>query len=545
MTLSCWSCGEVFTKAGDLRTHYMNKPHQFLQVICPFCEEPRTFRRPIDLRTHIDKEHRKAVCHQPSGFPSDKDCFFLAREPRAYRMCMSGKPEDSLQATFLKEAILKNPGPIAADRWQKGWDQHGPTSTLLYSTMASVSQYSPTKPSLYETVKVSIEMNSSVVVLSGPNVFYRITYTCNDNRSRERFMRLMGSQASEKPIMDALPTKWEPYNKDINNILRDLRLPTLDIKVVETAPWSLPCVGTPPATCTPPTKRKRSQSPLTPLQSPKDLPTIDEPSAVNEGFDIEAVSLDLIKGTGQDVAETSVDGSGDNKTETEKPTPTPTKPSKTSRPSEQKEVTPSDSPQNMERRPTKSPVRRIRSNIFSSMDTDVPTSISEPILTIRDPVNNTAIIARSLMLSGGMPLFPPARRNWEGKSVLLPLTEPFKMWPPVSWQDMSGDTRNLMMESVATSLAMKWKMPLDREYITDCFNFLILPGSSRREIHSRESHARHSNLSIIKKISFGEKVINADCLISMYQFATSKSVINNHVGYTALLNECKDVPLMV
>ncbi|CAC5415186.1 unnamed protein product [Mytilus coruscus] len=69
-----------------------------------------------------------------------------------------------------------------------------------------------------------------------------------------------------------------------------------------------------------------------------------------------------------------------------------------------------------------------------------------PSVELRTPAER----ATSLFRISGMPLFPPARRDWTGEvQVKLSGDVLTKDWPPQGWKDMTEDTRKLKWEFIA------------------------------------------------------------------------------------------------
>lgn len=109
-------------------------------------------------------------------------------------------------------------------------------------------------------------------------------------------------------------------------------------------------------------------------------------------------------------------------------------------------------------------------------------------------------VAEQLLRTGGMPLFPPARRDWEkAEATLSPVSGVFSVWPPTNWKTMDPDTRLLVWETASTALALKCGFPLYRQCIMDAFQFLALPGSNDHNTSTTEARLRHTNFTILRK----------------------------------------------
>ena len=82
---------------------------------------------------------------------------------------------------------------------------------------------------------------------------------------------------------------------------------------------------------------------------------------------------------------------------------------------------------------------------------------------------------REILAWGGMPLFPPARRNCE-RTVVFKLPAEELQWPPQNWAQMSPDQRLLHWEFTAMTLERaSGDETSSRGELLDKFNFLALP----------------------------------------------------------------------
>jgi hypothetical protein len=154
--------------------------------------------------------------------------------------------------------------------------------------------------------------------------------------------------------------------------------------------------------------------------------------------------------------------------------------------------------------------------------------------------------ATLLLMSGEMPLFPPARRDWEkAAGVTIPLTGPITVWPPADWKTMSADTKLLLWQTVATSLSIQWGLPLDRHFILDAFQFLALPGTKEVEIVSPEARLRHANFTTIRNIAQKKQVVGAESLIAIYEAGYHKSFSAQPGHYRDFLQSLNHIPIRI
>jgi hypothetical protein len=492
MPFTCWSCEEELKTKDELRNHYMRLPHRFLEVVCAWCTTKTLFRRPVDLRMHMKERHRDIQREQGKDFPADEEAFFLATKPRAYLNSISGQPSDGQRVRVLKEAVLGNSSIGSAEVWQKGWDRHGPVTGM----------YSPTKPSLWTIESLSLDPEGGRVIVSGGvGEILRLTIPCQDHHIRDSLLRMM---ATVKPGME-LPNSWTSCTRtDSSTILAAVGLPSMKVGKVEKNAWSPK---------EPPQKRQRTvapPSPLTPLASPQHQLELEEPPySPRVGFQSPP---SIVRQTTPPTTQISTCYIPTPKGDAASALPSPAPPS----------------------------------TCAGSITIDQGCPEKRSIQTVVEQTPSSDLVSRALplLLAGGMPLFPPARRNWTGESTLkLPLQGSFQTWPPAGWQQMSPDTRLLLWETVSTTLAVQFNMALDRQSILDSFQFLALPGSKDPSTATTESRMRHGNFSILRKISLGKQVVAAETLLSMFEVGHQSSHSSRPGEYRDLIVLASTIPL--
>ena len=130
--------------------------------------------------------------------------------------------------------------------------------------------------------------------------------------------------------------------------------------------------------------------------------------------------------------------------------------------------------------------------------------------------------ADALLRIGCMPLLPPARRNWsKEEQIALPEGSPMTRWPPKGWSNLTPDVKLLLLETVATTLALKDGLALDRRDILDTYNFLALPGSSNPKLSTNTQKARYFNFRTVADIRMG--LSKSSAFISMMEAAKATS----------------------
>jgi hypothetical protein len=115
--------------------------------------------------------------------------------------------------------------------------------------------------------------------------------------------------------------------------------------------------------------------------------------------------------------------------------------------------------------------------------------------------------AEKLLKRGGMPLFPPGRRQWGERQVLIS-SNPTKMyWPPRNWQEYTPTERLTSWRFIAMALAREEGMSECRNErdILDEYAMLALPGTpvERSTERSWTSTTRTANYNILREICLG------------------------------------------
>ncbi|KAH3738144.1 hypothetical protein DPMN_044772 [Dreissena polymorpha] len=109
--------------------------------------------------------------------------------------------------------------------------------------------------------------------------------------------------------------------------------------------------------------------------------------------------------------------------------------------------------------------------------TEIISSANSEFLVPRlPPTPSNQMRAKKLLAMGAMPLFSPARREWDQDEAVTFLEPKFK-WPPRGWKGMSADLRLMLTEFQAMSIlqARGCNFKFERVELLNAFNFLVLP----------------------------------------------------------------------
>ncbi|KAK3609185.1 hypothetical protein CHS0354_013722, partial [Potamilus streckersoni] len=119
--------------------------------------------------------------------------------------------------------------------------------------------------------------------------------------------------------------------------------------------------------------------------------------------------------------------------------------------------------------------------------------------------------ARKLLKAGCMPLFPPARRDWDKEEIVEFTAGPVSIrWPPRSWKKMSADGKLLSVEYAAMTLEASLTpghIPnIDRGDLIDRYNPLVLPGTSFVLTDHPFRKYRYYNNEVLCIIAIGQDI---------------------------------------
>ncbi|KAK3088296.1 hypothetical protein FSP39_017196 [Pinctada imbricata] len=124
-----------------------------------------------------------------------------------------------------------------------------------------------------------------------------------------------------------------------------------------------------------------------------------------------------------------------------------------------------------------------------------------------------------------MPLFPPAKRNWEGRTLQLPCGATSITWPPTNWQQMSADQRLLQWEFAAMQFqsVSPGNQILDRLELLAHYNMLALPGTAIPSLKPTAVHKmRFYNYDVIRRIAVTASCSADDVVILRQVMEASK-----------------------
>ena len=132
--------------------------------------------------------------------------------------------------------------------------------------------------------------------------------------------------------------------------------------------------------------------------------------------------------------------------------------------------------------------------------------------------------AEKLLETGGMPLFPPARREWGSVTTpFIVVKDPVEIkWPPYNFKELSGDERLTAWQYLSLVLESKQKkgMITDLGYTLDKYSMFALPGTSVPRGGNGNVNMRLANFNVINDIANGKcEDVQAKQLLDSFEAA--------------------------
>ncbi|CAG2220966.1 unnamed protein product [Mytilus edulis] len=142
--------------------------------------------------------------------------------------------------------------------------------------------------------------------------------------------------------------------------------------------------------------------------------------------------------------------------------------------------------------------------------------------------------AEKLLKAGGMPLFPPGRRQWAGERMQVSSKPTPMFWPPKEWRKLTADQKLTAWRFAAMTLAREHGVDTVKEErdVLDKYAMLALPGTALPNQPGEDLiiKARLANYHLLKDICLGKlEGIEALELIDMLEAATRSKPQNDLV----------------
>ncbi|KAK3087213.1 hypothetical protein FSP39_003179 [Pinctada imbricata] len=130
--VKCWKCDQSFSSNKDRKNHMSSSDHSCMSVICPFCQNRKTFKRITpELRDHVRTYHPMDLAGLKDlykEFFSEANGYWLAAYPRDYRALIIPNGYDAAAALRARDQVkawIRKAGvPESANvlsEWEVGW----------------------------------------------------------------------------------------------------------------------------------------------------------------------------------------------------------------------------------------------------------------------------------------------------------------------------------------------------------------------------------------------------------------------------------------
>ncbi|KAK6168842.1 hypothetical protein SNE40_020014 [Patella caerulea] len=144
---TCGLCQEVFPNRRKLKNHLAAAPHQRLKMVCVWCDRETSFRRMVDLKSHMKTDHSEKLKLMPEKFLSENNGFWMSYHPEDYGSVIqpsSRNSEEAMKARMEILAMIDREGcSRTKDQWYRGWE-------FEERNAVTKRTYSPSRPGMYE-----------------------------------------------------------------------------------------------------------------------------------------------------------------------------------------------------------------------------------------------------------------------------------------------------------------------------------------------------------------------------------------------------------
>ncbi|CAC5414065.1 unnamed protein product [Mytilus coruscus] len=463
MEKECWICPEKFDTTKQLKSHLGSSLHSKMEVVCPFClDRPTKYKRVWELKDHCNRFHKPAMQDMRPDILSEGNAYYLAVHPACYRKVVRPTAFYSPSARDLKKAMqawLKKSKDTyrTPEEWEQGWKVgtkfDGPPGEELFQPVysgdetraasSSSMDMDITRPDAWRITYVALVPQSIMVEAIFGRETYRFAIAdtlLTDVKYVSALTRRMLAipQGGKQSAGRKHKLLGKTYSDRVTLAVKLLGLPEkyiTNIHRLESDFYTLPTTEL----FDPPSKNPPCHLHLLQQRSLQKFPhpSVKKPEKPSSA------------------PVTAIPSSP--KASTSKPSRPPTTPVVTTNSSALSPIStgymPSLPPP--AKKPKISTIPYTPEKPTQPGPTYIPTPkqllatiITEdvPNIELRTPAER----ATSLLRLGGMPWFPPARRDWTGEvQVKLPGDVLTKNWPPQGWKEKNQDTKKLNWEFIA------------------------------------------------------------------------------------------------
>ncbi|CAC5375542.1 unnamed protein product [Mytilus coruscus] len=538
ITTKCWLCPETFEKKKDLKSHAIFE-HSVCIVVCPWCvDSERTFGRISELTKHCKRKHNDLTIDLLDGdFFTEPNGFWLAKRPEDYIKIIKPSEWTSTIAIRTRAALLgwvETNKKEGADKfkkiWEEGWKKVlGHSVASEQPTSSRKRKYSPSRPlvDLIELSVARIDLSSRGKIAylrmkeTSAEIWFKVElvhWVMEDSKAKDNLLRRMGIAKVdyEPPQTFGTELKLVESKQTLNQVTKALGIGKRHVRKLFRGKITFEVQS-----------RKTSEG-----------STKDETSCRSDiGEESEYEIMDSIGEVDYIVEEeqpekaqmltskTNITNQAHNTAEVHQPSKCPSSKLHLAEKEHQSNNPKSASekehhlkePENHE--PTNYLPIMISQKEVYEIETDEEDNVKDSL----------TVTAETLLKVGGMPLFPPGRRQWTGESLQLSVKPTPMFWPPRDWRKLSADQKLTAWRFAAMTLAREHGADTVKEE-TDILDKYALPGTAVVSQPGKDQiiKARLANYQLLKDICLRKLSGNeARELVTMLE-ADTRSQIPNH-----------------
>lgn len=517
---NCWICPETFTKTKDLKDHAIGK-HSVCKMICPWCiNEERTFARMSELTKHTKRKHQDLVLDLLEGeFFTEQNGFWLARRPSDYVKIIKPTDWTTTIAIRTRAALLGwverlKKESTDYERYKKEWED-GWKKALGHSVTSQQAprkrKYSPSRPSLdfpelvVARVELSTKGKSAYLRMeeSATEVWFKVElvhWVMDDPKAKENLLRRMSGITGDKEPPEKFVTELKLGESQftLKTIVRVLGINERHVRRIYRGKVSFEK-----------TRKMHLQDKDEDYGEEPEYEIMDEIEDAQDCEDEEeAVSRRIVIVEDKELGKTKHQEEEAEERQEQEVKEQREKEAK-EREQEAKEQREKVAKEQREREAGEQEQMKKREQEEKEQEQEAKEQLEQEakVREIKEQQDTDVCRAEKLLKRGGMPLFPPGRRQWRERQVLISSTPTKMYWPPRNWQEYTPTEKLTSWRFVAMALVREEGMSECRSErdILDEYAMLALPGTPVEKSTERSwiTTTRTANYNILREICLG------------------------------------------
>ena len=554
VSTKCWLCPETYEKKKDLKSHAISE-HSVCRVVCPWCvDSERTFGRMSELTKHSKRKHNDLTIDLLEGdFFTEPNGFWLAKRPDDYVRIIKPSEWTSTIAIRTRAALLgwveatkKEGSDKHKKSWEEGWKKAlGHSVTSEQPTSSRKRKYSPSRPlvDLPELAVARIDLSSKGNIgflrmkESSAEIWFKVEmvhWVMEDSRAKDNLVRRMSIAKTdhEPPQTWGTELKLSESKHTLNQVTKALGIGERHVRKLFRGKVTFETKS-----------RKKAEETTREESSKSDIGEEPEYEIMDSIGEVDNLEVILEEKEQAETAKTiSTTQEPSEKVADVLPTAEKKKPSKP--------VPIQDSPlKKLDNKENDTYLPMLSEDEEEEEEEDKATSerSDERIIMVshkevfdidtdEEETTNISLRERAekLLKAGGMPLFPPGRRQWAGERMQVSSKPTPMFWPPKEWRKLTADQKLTAWRFAAMTLAREHGVDTVKEErdVLDKYAMLALPGTALPNQPGEDLiiKARLANYHLLKDICRGKlEGIEALELIDMLEAATRSKPQNDLV----------------